>query len=296
MLIPLEKTAYHEFAEQAYKMALIPANTSYPIYYDGIKTKANFLHRAAKAFEQEHEEILLFRKDGAFSGWLHVFALPEDRYLSTVSMAARTGMEQMLEEFLEFAAKKYPNYKVYLGFPEENQAALLYLQTHGFAMEEQSWNMVLPMADWTGSMREGDFVIAIGKENYALFDQIHSQWDGKMYWDNRHIYADLSNWLVFVAMEQERPIAAIYCMRGKMAEIFGIDFAEGRYDGQILNALLTAMIRACRADGTENLVYFCNDQEKAAVLGTGFTCVGKYCLVERLVCAHAKGEDDFPKV
>ena len=85
-------------------------------------------------------------------------------------------------------------------------------------------------------------------------------------------------------------------MRGKMAEIFGIDFAEGRYDGQILNALLTAMIRACRADGTENLVYFCNDQEKAAVLDAGFTCIGKYCLVERLVCAHAKGEDDFPKV
>ena len=182
MLIPLEKTAFHEFAEQAYEMALIPANTSYPIYYDGIKTKANFLHRAAKAFEQEHEEILLFYKDGTFSGWLHVFALPEDRYLSTVFMAARTGMEQMLEEFLEFAAKKYPNYKVYLGFPEENQAALLYLQTHGFAMEEQSWNMVLSMADWTGSMRESDFVIAIGKENYALFDQIHSQWDGMMYW------------------------------------------------------------------------------------------------------------------
>ena len=44
-----------------------------------------------------------------------------------------------------------------------------------------------------------------------------------MGWDdvlgNRHIYADLANWLVYVAMEQERPIAAIYCMRGKMSEI-----------------------------------------------------------------------------
>ena len=280
MLIKLEAFMFEEFAEQAYEMAMLPEITSYPVYYDGIKTQEDFLERAEKAFARENEEILLFYREDEFSGWIHFYALPEDQYLATVSMSAREGIEQMLDEFLVFAAQKYPDFSLYLGFPEENQAALAHLQALGFVIEEQSWNMVLHMASWKNNISEGSSLITIGKENYSLFRQIHAQWDGKIYWDSQHIYEDLPNWLVFVAMEHDHPIAAVYCMRGEFAEIFGIDFADGRYDGQTMKALLTAMIQACRADGTTNLVYFCDDREKTAVLDAGFSCIGKYIMVK----------------
>ena len=74
-------------------------------------------------------------------------------------------------------------------------------------------------------------------------------------------------------------------MRGEFAEIFGIDFADGRYDGQTMKALLTAMIQACCTDGITNLVYFCDDREKPAVLDAGFSCIGKYIMVKRSVLA-----------
>lgn len=105
MLIKLEAFMFEEFAEQAYEMAMIPEITSYPVYYDGIKTKEDFMERAEKAFARENEEILLFYREDEFSGWIHFYALPEDQYLATVSMSAREGIEQMLDEFLVFAAQ-----------------------------------------------------------------------------------------------------------------------------------------------------------------------------------------------
>ena len=68
-----------------------------------------------------------------------------------------------------------------------------------------------------------------------------------------------------------------------MDEIFGIDYWDGSYAPDIHKELLDAAVRASRESGSLNLVYFCDDAERQAVMDAGFSCIGKYILVERRV-------------
>lgn len=281
MLVKLEKTDFEKYVGQAYEMALIPEITSYPVYYDGVKTKEDYRNRAKNAFFCDHEEILLFYLNGSFSGWIHTFYLPEDRYLDTVSLSARVGMEQMLEEFLDYVRSRYPDACIYLGFPEENRTATGYLRKHGFTIEEQSWNMVLPLSPGAHAEAASAFTVRIGKENYPLFRRIHSAHEDGMYWTSEKILNRLDDWLIFVFLRQGQPAAAAYCQRGKLSEIFGVDFDGGNYDPAIHRELLAAIIHASRDDGGKNLVYFCGDKEKAVAAGIGFSTVGKYVLLQK---------------
>lgn len=281
MLVPLKESDFDVFVEQAYKMALIPEMTSYPAYYDGIKTKEDYIERARKALLRDNEGILLFYKEDEFCGWIHYYYLSEDQYLDTVSMSWRTGAEQILDEFLTFIDKQYPDAMVYLGFPQENKAAITYLQSRGFEVVDQSWNMVLHLSG-AGDMRpEAASIIHINRKNYSLFQCLHSQCDGDMYWDTEHILNDLDNWMVFVSLQQGQPAGAVYCQRGNMAEIFGVDFLNGIYSPGIHRELLNTVIRASIEDGSRNLVYFCDDNEMPTVMDAGFSCIGKYILVKR---------------
>lgn len=284
MLVPLREVDFDIFVDQAYEMALIPEMTSYPAYYDGIKTKEDFVGRARKALVRDDEGILLFYREDAFCGWIHYFYLAEDRYLDTVSLSARTGTEQMLAEFLEFLERQYPDATAYLGFPQENETALAYLQSRGFTVSEQSWNMALRLPDARQAGSGTASVIRIGRDNYSLFQRLHSQRDGEVYWDTKHILNDLDNWMIFVSLRQGQPAGAVYCQRGAMMdEIFGIDYWDGSYAPDIHKELLDAAVRASRESGSLNLVYFCDDAERQAVMDAGFSCIGKYILVERRV-------------
>ncbi len=281
MLVPLKESDFAVFVEQAYEMALIPEITSYPVYYDGIKTKEDYIERAGKAFGRDDESILLFYKEDIFCGWIHYYYLADDQYLDTVSLSARTGTEQMLGEFLDFVEGQYPDAMICLGFPQENVTALTYLQSRGFVIGEQSWNMALHLSGTQYMRSRADSILRIDKENYSLFQGIHSQCDGDMYWDTEHIFKDLDNWMVFVALWQGRPAGAVYCRKGSMAEIFGIDFVDGIYVPDVQKELLNVVISACCEDGSRDIVYFCGDIEKSALMDAGFYCIGKYIMVER---------------
>ena len=217
MLTKLLKQDFGKYASQAYEMALIPEYTSYPAYFDGIKTKEDFLDRASKAFEQENEEILLFFFDGDFSGWIHYFYLEEDRYLDTVSLSASKGMEQMLDEFLRYIAMKYPDATVYLGFPTENRIALGHLTHRGFTVDEISWNTMLELSSAKSGNAPAVSIVPIRKENFGLFEFLHAQRNGQMYWDSGKILCDIDEWVIFAVLRDNRPIGAIYSKRGRQS-------------------------------------------------------------------------------
>lgn len=81
MLIPLQEKDFDKYVDFAYELALDPARTFYPVFFDGIKTKEDFIARARKAFSKPEDEILLYQADGAVEGWLHYYHLPEDHYI-----------------------------------------------------------------------------------------------------------------------------------------------------------------------------------------------------------------------
>lgn len=62
----------------AYELALDPARSGYHVYYDGMKTREDFVSRARKALERPGEDILLFEEDGEVEAtrWLERQEIP----------------------------------------------------------------------------------------------------------------------------------------------------------------------------------------------------------------------------
>ncbi len=71
MLTPLKREEFDKHIDFVYALALDPARSGYPTYTDGIKTRADFVERAKKAFERENEEILLYEREDRIAGWIH---------------------------------------------------------------------------------------------------------------------------------------------------------------------------------------------------------------------------------
>lgn len=278
MLNVLAKEDFEKCIGFAYDLALDPTITSYPVYYDGVKTREDFIRRAEEAFHNQNEEILLFSDEDSALGWIHYYYLPEDNYLGTVSLSIRKNKETAMDEFLLYVEQKYPGCHIYLGFPEENQEAISALIHHDFQISEQLWNNVLDLSHYPRNRISQD-IIRIGRENYCLFSDLHAKYEAGMYWNNERILNRMDDWMIFAYKNREKVSGVIYCFQGIPAEVFGIDFSNDEFNEDVYRHLLNAVIMACQTIGSEHLVFFGDDNDQPNILSAGFRCVGKYILM-----------------
>lgn len=273
MLEKLHQGNYGEYVDFAYELALDRTKSSYPTYTDGLKTKEDFLWVAARAFERENEEVLLFREGERVLGWIHYYVLPEDRYVGLQSFLAAEGTARAMGEIAALLREKYPGYSAYFGFPEENTEALEALQSLGFRRDDENLVGVLKFEDYT-PLPEPDGITEITRENFEDFAGIHAQMDGQMYWDNAHLLNDLERWHIYLLKGR----AAVYFRYVKQSmEIFGLDFA-GEFDPEDFRALLVRALNQGKADGCKDLTFFHETREHPIVEALGFRNVGGYVL------------------
>lgn len=278
MLKKADKETFDKYIDYAYSLALQPEKTSYPVYYDGIKTKEDFVDRAGKGLSRENEEILLYMEGEKVLGWIHYYYLEEDNYLAASSLSIETHTGKALEEFLAYVSEKHPGYNIWLGFPEENEEALSYLADHGFERGEESYNDVMILSDHESKTISPD-IVRVTEENYELFEKIHSQWDGIIYWDCKHIRECLEEWIIFLSVWNGRAEGAIYCMKGKIGEIFGVDFTDQIFSSRVFCSLVEAVLCECKREHSDFIVMFGEEEEQRDMLSMGFSCVGKYVLM-----------------
>ena len=176
MLRLCSETEFERYADFAYELASDLTKSGYPTYCDGIKTKDMFLERARKAFACEEEQMLLFESEGRIQGFILMYWLPKDRYLSTSLFLTNTETEEALSDFLAYTRDKFRGYDLFLGFPAENQLAIHYLERQGFACIEDDYNNTAYLEQLTPVVHNQE-VLKIGKENYARFRLLHSQFE-----------------------------------------------------------------------------------------------------------------------
>lgn len=276
MLRRLDPEDFDKYIGAAYRLVLDPARTGYPAYFDGIKTREDFIARERQGLTDENEEILLFEDVGGFAGWIHLYAQPEERYLDTVSFCAERNSEQALDELMSHIAARWPGIRAYLGFPAENETAIRHLQSRGFRILDESWNNVLPL-DAVEEKAAPKDVTEITRENFDPFRALHTLFESEMYWTSDRILAALNSWRIFARMDGQTATAAIYTRRGELAEVFGVDSRSE--DPVEFRALLDATSQAAKKDGSRHLVFFGEEQQQRDILAAGFRCVGKYVLL-----------------
>lgn len=283
MLRSLSKSEYKNYLDWAYGLALDMSRSGYPTYADGLKTKDEFEEAAARAFEREHEEILLFEIEGKALGWLHYFALPEDQYLDTRAFCTEDQTEQAMDELLAYLAPKYPGFTMHFGFSDRNTRAVNHLIELGWFLQEESLVGVMKFEEYIPRPETVELA-AITAENFERFAAIHAQWDGQMYWDNAHLREDLDRWRLYVYQRDGRDMACIYFVYvDEMLEIFGIDYLEGRLDKIAFRALLLRALNQGKTDGMKNFYYFHDTDEAPIVKELGIRSLGKYVMYSKRI-------------
>ena len=127
MLRELNQSNYKNYLDWAYSLALDMTRSGYPTYADGLKTRAEFDEIAALAHEREHEGALLFEDNGKTLGYIHYFALPEDKYLDARAFCTEDKTEQAMDELIDYLGQRYPGFTMHFGFSDQNTRAVNHL-------------------------------------------------------------------------------------------------------------------------------------------------------------------------
>lgn len=272
-----------KYGDFVYELALDQTKSAYPTYADGIKTREDFLAAARKAVAEDTSELLLFFRGDVLEGWIQYFWILEDHYLQCDACNIRRGTAQALGELLKLLRADFPGYTFYFGFPACNVEAVCFLRENGFRCVEEAWNNTYFLESRECSSEDENIghenIIRIGRNNYDQFRAVYRP-DEETYWNCDRILECLEDWAVFVYREEQNPVGTIF-FRGNKGyyEIYGMDFAEGKYRREVCLAMLTAALNDCRRAGAKYLTYFCDSCEEAlqkAVQEAGFHCVGGY--------------------
>lgn len=278
MLKPLTKDNYKNYLDWAYGLALDMSHSGYPTYADGLKTRAEFDENAALAHEREHEGALLFEDEGKALGYIHYFALPEDKYLDTRAFCTEDKTEQTMDELIAFLGQKYPGFTMHFGFSEQNTRAVNHLIELGWPLHEESLVAVMKFEEYEPKP-ESATPILITEENFERFAAIHAQWDGKMYWDNTHLREALDCWHLYLLERDGQDAAVIYFIYvDGMLEIFGLDHADGKFNQEDFRALMLRALNQGKADGMETFTSFHGPEEAPVIKELGIRSLGKYVM------------------
>lgn len=266
MLRKLEAEEFDTYVPMAYEISLKLANTSFPVYTDGVKTKEDFFRAAKTSMEREDEELLLFLENGAAEGVLSFFALADDRYLGVKFLSVRKHYAKALAELFAYWQENYRGYEWDVYFPEENTEALAYMNGCGRRAAEVNVVDVLLFDEYVPQSERGA-VFPINRRNFAVFAELHRHYEADMYWTSERIRSSLDNWAIF-ALEGK---GAVYYngKGGADLEIFGVDFLDGRWEAETAEELLIACLNYAKRSGAKSM-YFFNDpkmHEIAAALG-----------------------------
>lgn len=264
-----EITQYMDFA---YELAMNPECSGYPAYFDGIKTKEDFISVAWRSFRSENCEILLFINDGIVEGWIQLYVLPEDHYLQTEGFNICNHTETALAELIEYCQEHYAGYELNFGFPADNRDAVSFLQKQGWPCTEKSWNQILHLKDYH-VRAESPNVRKVTKDNFDDFRTIHSQYEDEMYWNSRRIWEAFDRWHIYLYYRENVPAGAIFYFD---EEIFGLTFDGGVFDEDIYEALLTRAANDHKERGLEYIVFFQDENPWSAAQAMGFRRIGAY--------------------
>lgn len=275
-----------EYGDFAYHLALNQTKSCYPIYADGIKSREDFMADAENGIIKENSELLLFFSSEAVEGFIKYEWLSEDNYLQLTMCSIREGTAQALSELLSLLRERFSGYTLYFGFPEENAEAVRFLSENGFACLEESWNHSFFFDDYT-LLPDNKNAVLINRQNFDDFRRVY-QPDAETYWNCDRILECLADWTIFVYYKDGAPAGTIF-LQGNGGyyegyyEIFGIAFADGKYQEEACRALLTAALNHCKRNNARYMTFLCEEMFLKMLHKLGFRLVGKYvCYIRTL--------------
>ncbi len=272
MLKKINEKEFDEYINFAYELAMNKEKCSYPIFYDGIKTKKVFFDIEKESFKSKDSEILLYIENNNVEGWINYYYIEDDKYIQLTTFSIKKNTNIALKEFIQYINNKFHDYELYLGFPLDNKEAISYLSTKA-ELIESSYNNVLHLND-IKLLSNNKNIIKINRDNYHYFKEIHT--DTNLYWTEDKIYNDLDNWNIYVKVLNNSPVSAIFATNADkdILEIFGYYLEKDNKDS--LKELIENLISNSYVNKKYIIFFEDNSENEIEILNIGFKCIGKY--------------------
>lgn len=282
MLKKLELNDFEKYVDRAYEIALDRTRSSYPAYSDGIKTKEDFITFAKRAFDSDEQEILLYIRENEVCGWIHYEALKDDKYIGFHSFNIEKDTYGAWKEFEDYCRERYKGYDLYAGFPAENKEAINYFKENGFELLEKSYPHVFHFKNFSPKI-SCEYIRKIDKLSFAEFEKLHSQNDDDMYWNCERIYEAFDRWHIFIYEDGNAKATVYFTGMSNLPEIFGVDFANAKFDCKAFKELITACLNEVYRLGGKNLYHFSDERETKILSELGFENIGIYnCFMKKI--------------
>lgn len=260
----------------AYTASKDKSKTSYPIFIDGIHTQNDFAKYYKKCATADNYKTLSFIS-GAAQGIAQFFYLPDDKYLQLCGFYTDGSASEMLEELLEYMLKHFPSYSLYLGFPAENTQACELLLSRGFFVAESSYHDVMTLGGYAapdGALR----AYKLEKADFGIFEMLHTA-DEDTYWTSERVFDTFDEWNIYAVADKGGDAAGVLMERG--GEIYGVDYKNCEFDGDVFKALVGAALTGMKNAGVEYTTFFNDEQTQPFTLQLGFRSIGRYVLYVR---------------
>ncbi len=281
MIIKLKKSEIDKYLNFAYDLSQDISKSSFPIYKDTIKSKADFNKIAFTSFTEENSEILLFKQQDEICGWIHYYWLEADKYMGIEVFNILHHYDMAIKEFIAYSSKRFKGYRLYFGVPKANKEAVKTLSSLG-KLEEKKAVFVLHLKNYKQG-KKSPAIKKITMDNYHDFKALHDIYHD-MYWNSDRLYDALlgktkNPWHIYGFYDKDGLLASIYfTYYREMAEIFGLDFKNDTYNNNIAQRLLVVALNKMQTDQQKYLTYFADDKEYHVLRELGMNYITDYIL------------------
>ena len=266
----------NESIDLLWEMAQKPEYCCYPIYYDGIKTKADMMATLKGNVENGNNTLFIYEENGIFQGMIGYFEIREERYIQLNFCIMQHGTRNAMQALMHHLNEKVKGETIYFGFPEENKEALEFMEDNCFEKIEESWNHSFFFSEYQ-ERKIGKTVRKLTRETYHEFMKIYKT-DAYTYWNADRIFNTFDGWNIYIAYEHEQPVSAVILQRGtEQEEIFGVSSTESMTE-EHYEAMMNTALKESKERDMKHLTYFSEEQEKDCLQRLGFHCIGKYVL------------------
>lgn len=277
MLIEATKEKLDEVKEALYEIAVNPAQSCYPLFLDGIKSRYDFYEHLENGIAKENHTALFYVENKKVLGLILFFVIPTDNYLQLDGCYLLQSLETALIELLSYIDTHHAGYELYFGFSDRNKEACSVLKRQGFSLIEDDNHDILVFSEYE-PLPCSEAIRRLDADTFDDFNKLH-QVDDTMYWNSNRIFEHLSERRLYAWYENEEAVAAIYEAYG---EIFGVDFKDNVFQAEQFKKLVIKVLNELKSSGHTYVTFFNEDKSQSAALALGFRFVGRYQLYHKV--------------
>lgn len=263
MLSIVDKQSFLKHADYFYGLTENKANSAFPLYCDGIKSKEIFLNTAKKSFERKDEMLLIYEKDGEIKGLFQIFFSEENKYVGLQIAVAENDFKDAFEELISSLYADFKGFIFSFYLPEENKETIDFLSGTGRESLSAEEVFTVLFENYVPRKEVRDIAV-IDKDNFDGFRKIHKRFEKEMFWTSDKIYRTIGDWKIFA----DDCGTVFFNVKGIDCEIFGLEMNS--YDEDKAKSLLTAALNWAKKECKRSMYYFAGEGFEKPATEAGF--------------------------